>query len=99
MFLSVFPFEKANRGKVSSQKEVGFTLLSADRLISLAFLLPGAPCPAQALELQTSSPRVRLSWKAGLHGRAVSADPLRGCSRLLINLRSAADTADGALSE
>lgn len=30
MFLSVFPFEKANRGKVSSQKEVEFTLLSAD---------------------------------------------------------------------
>lgn len=100
IFLSVFPFERAKRVEVYPQKEVGFTLLSADWLICScisAFLvclaLPGPG--TQCFHNSGQSRLGRLGWAEG----GISVDPLLGWTQLLINLRSREDTADGALSK
>lgn len=73
MVLSVFPFEKANRGKVFPQKEVEFTLLSADPLICTCISAPwyALPLPGPGTPWPPN-PGARQNWKAGLSRRGMS---------------------------
>lgn len=57
------------------------------------------PCPSQAPELHDLLTGGEAELEGWSERKGNVSDPLLGCARLLINLRSTADTADGALSK